>query len=467
MTVSPLVKLGAPDLVKYASWRLEAVQRSPGAGRSDASARKPVTSRRHGATVAALLTSHQGEPGSTSGRVAGFLQVAIVPVDAVVRSVFLGDLTFPQPLHSGAVPYSLQSPASALKTSLLRAAHISSLTRSRPVSLLTSQIGDPGSIPGRFAPDFRMWESCRTMPLVGGFSRGSPVSPALSFRRCYILTSIILIGSQELDRSRWLRTTRLRVPTLNCFCQYDLQIPARIGFERVCLSGWLQEDTRRVSSVQSERRGVSRGHQDEKSRERSATNPRPVTGFSQTGIVTDYAVGQRVFFGDLPFTPPLHSGAVPYSLPSPSSAPKTWMLRAAQISSLIRSKYEKEKRLVTTGPRKPMTAKRGECGAAPECKGGGNRRSSRKPANQRPSVRHDSHLRKSGGNLPRIEPGLPWWEASSLTSRPPWPPRIYRIAAALITSDAAASWDLFCLAALTNPIREEVDWITEEKHQLL
>ncbi|KAJ8880213.1 hypothetical protein PR048_016679 [Dryococelus australis] len=29
------------------------------------------------------------------------------------------------------------------------------------------------------SPDFRMWKSCRTMPLVGGFSRGSPVSPAL------------------------------------------------------------------------------------------------------------------------------------------------------------------------------------------------------------------------------------------------------------------------------------------------
>ncbi|KAJ8888960.1 hypothetical protein PR048_008454 [Dryococelus australis] len=38
------------------------------------------------------------------------------------------------------------------------------------------------------SPDFRMWESCRTMPLVGGFSRGSPVSPALSFRRCSKLT---------------------------------------------------------------------------------------------------------------------------------------------------------------------------------------------------------------------------------------------------------------------------------------
>ncbi|KAJ8871488.1 hypothetical protein PR048_027810 [Dryococelus australis] len=32
---------------------------------------------------------------------------------------------------------------------------------------------------------FRMWESCRTMPLVGGFSRGSPISPSLSFQRCW------------------------------------------------------------------------------------------------------------------------------------------------------------------------------------------------------------------------------------------------------------------------------------------
>ncbi|KAJ8866765.1 hypothetical protein PR048_032626 [Dryococelus australis] len=41
-------------------------------------------------------------------------------------------------------------------------------------------------------------ESCRTMPLVGGFSRGSPVSPALSFRCRSILTSTTLIGSQDL-----------------------------------------------------------------------------------------------------------------------------------------------------------------------------------------------------------------------------------------------------------------------------
>ncbi|KAJ8882865.1 hypothetical protein PR048_014679 [Dryococelus australis] len=46
--------------------------------------------------------------------------------------------------------------------------------------------------------DFCMWESCRTMPLVGGFSRGSAVSPVLSFRRCSILTSITFIDCQDL-----------------------------------------------------------------------------------------------------------------------------------------------------------------------------------------------------------------------------------------------------------------------------
>ncbi|KAJ8882743.1 hypothetical protein PR048_014556 [Dryococelus australis] len=48
------------------------------------------------------------------------------------------------------------------------------------------------------SPDLRKWESCRTMPLVGGFSRGPPISPALTFRRRSILASVTLIGSQDL-----------------------------------------------------------------------------------------------------------------------------------------------------------------------------------------------------------------------------------------------------------------------------
>ncbi|KAJ8869647.1 hypothetical protein PR048_028640 [Dryococelus australis] len=53
--------------------------------------------------------------------------------------------------------------------------------------------------PAGSSPNFRIWESCRTT-LVGLFSRGSPVSPALAFRRCSILSPrFTVIGSQDLD----------------------------------------------------------------------------------------------------------------------------------------------------------------------------------------------------------------------------------------------------------------------------
>ncbi|KAJ8881396.1 hypothetical protein PR048_017877 [Dryococelus australis] len=43
--------------------------------------------------------------------------------------------------------------------------------------------------PAESFPDFRRRESCLTMPLVGGFSRGTPVSVSLAFQRYSILTS--------------------------------------------------------------------------------------------------------------------------------------------------------------------------------------------------------------------------------------------------------------------------------------
>ncbi|KAJ8895256.1 hypothetical protein PR048_000581 [Dryococelus australis] len=63
------------------------------------------------------------------------------------------------------------------------------------VRLPASHQGKLGSIPGGVPPppDSRMWESCRTMPLVGGFSRGSPSGAALYSPR------FIFISSQDLD----------------------------------------------------------------------------------------------------------------------------------------------------------------------------------------------------------------------------------------------------------------------------
>ncbi|KAJ8883376.1 hypothetical protein PR048_015219 [Dryococelus australis] len=74
------------------------------------------------------------------------------------------------------------------------------------LSTLTSHQGEPG---------FRKWESCRTMPLVGGFSRGSPVFPAPSFLRRSIFTSITLISSEDLAvKSRLYLFTHSLNPSL-------------------------------------------------------------------------------------------------------------------------------------------------------------------------------------------------------------------------------------------------------------
>ncbi|KAJ8881228.1 hypothetical protein PR048_017702 [Dryococelus australis] len=58
------------------------------------------------------------------------------------------------------------------------------------VRLLASRQGEQCLDSRRGRPRIRMWELCRTMPLVGGFSRRSPISPALAFQRCSILTSL-------------------------------------------------------------------------------------------------------------------------------------------------------------------------------------------------------------------------------------------------------------------------------------
>ncbi|KAJ8885769.1 hypothetical protein PR048_011969 [Dryococelus australis] len=65
--------------------------------------------------------------------------------------------------------------------------------------LLASHQGEPGSIPGWFTPNSRKWESCRTMSLVGGFSRGSPGSPPFHSGAAPYSPHFNLIGSQHLD----------------------------------------------------------------------------------------------------------------------------------------------------------------------------------------------------------------------------------------------------------------------------
>ncbi|KAJ8877530.1 hypothetical protein PR048_021985 [Dryococelus australis] len=98
--------------------------------------------------------------------------------------------TRPPPSHNRLCP--LRSFAPGGSRSAAQASDTTFRTGSSPptkVNLVQSPV---------WPPDFRKWESCRAMPLVGGFPRGSPISTAPSLRRCSIFTSIILIGSKDL-----------------------------------------------------------------------------------------------------------------------------------------------------------------------------------------------------------------------------------------------------------------------------
>ncbi|KAJ8876143.1 hypothetical protein PR048_024052 [Dryococelus australis] len=90
------------------------------------------------------------------------------------------------PLHSGVALYSLQLPSLALKTSL-----ISIFTKTIRVRLME-----------RSLPYFLTRESCRMMPLVVGFSRGSPVSPALISYAPPNPAHFTFVASQNLEPIR-------------------------------------------------------------------------------------------------------------------------------------------------------------------------------------------------------------------------------------------------------------------------
>ncbi|KAJ8873657.1 hypothetical protein PR048_024482 [Dryococelus australis] len=84
------------------------------------------------------------------------------------------------------------------------------------VRLLTSHLGEPGSIPGGVANEFShvgivAAGRCRR---GGGPSRGSPVSTALAFRRCS--TSISLLSSSALKTPMFVRATVVLHPSLLC-----------------------------------------------------------------------------------------------------------------------------------------------------------------------------------------------------------------------------------------------------------
>ncbi|KAJ8890586.1 hypothetical protein PR048_010095 [Dryococelus australis] len=100
---------------------------------------------------------------------------------------------------SGRAPPILCSPVPAVIASRFSLA-INQKYRPRPSTPCLARPHGPFVITrrGRSLSRHGAWESCRTITLVSGVSRGSPASPAFYFRRCSTLILITLIGSQDL-----------------------------------------------------------------------------------------------------------------------------------------------------------------------------------------------------------------------------------------------------------------------------
>ncbi|KAJ8874302.1 hypothetical protein PR048_025148 [Dryococelus australis] len=98
-----------------------------------------------------------------------------------------------------AIVKELQREASVEQPELCTVEYSLRLACSLPAKANRAQSPD-GSI-----PDFRKWESCRTMPLVGGFFSGIFHFSCLHFRRCSILTSF---NPHRLSRPLSLKRSR-------------------------------------------------------------------------------------------------------------------------------------------------------------------------------------------------------------------------------------------------------------------
>ncbi|KAJ8897209.1 hypothetical protein PR048_002555 [Dryococelus australis] len=175
------------------------------------------------APILTALASHHGDPGSIlAGFTPGFSHVGIVLGDSACRRVFLGVLPFPPALaferrsilgsHFMSCPGMMGTYGSQLESSSLGESDLTPLSHTYPPNLGVHSSSVESSVSGtrrdstttagidttgaavaeRLAhsppikanraqstagsPDFRKWESCRKMPLIGGFSRSIFIS---------------------------------------------------------------------------------------------------------------------------------------------------------------------------------------------------------------------------------------------------------------------------------------------------
>ncbi|KAJ8872242.1 hypothetical protein PR048_025844 [Dryococelus australis] len=130
-------------------------------------------------------------------------------------------------------------------------------------------------------PDFRKWES-----LVGGFSRGSPISLPLTFRRCSILTSAGMQGWGKREVPEKTRRPAASSGTISTSENPGVILP---GIEPD--SPWSEEFYFKDFENCAGTRILLASHQSEQSSILGRVTP----GFSYVVIVPDEAAGRRVF----------------------------------------------------------------------------------------------------------------------------------------------------------------------------
>ncbi|KAJ8871771.1 hypothetical protein PR048_028111 [Dryococelus australis] len=157
----------------------------------------------------------------TCGVTPGFSHVGIMPGRCSMPTVFFGDLRFPLfrvIASQGASPYPTHPSLIGSKDLSLDDKSISIFTSKNDtivVSLIRINLSFIVRFPAGSLPYFRMWESCPTMPLVGRFSRGSPVSPTIAFRSYPYTPRPTLIDS---PRPHDAGCPQLYVPTCTTSC---------------------------------------------------------------------------------------------------------------------------------------------------------------------------------------------------------------------------------------------------------
>ncbi|KAJ8894462.1 hypothetical protein PR048_007116 [Dryococelus australis] len=281
------------------------------------------------------LASHQSEPGSVPGRVTGFSLVGLVPDDAVGRRVFSGISRFPHPLILGTAPYSLQSPSPALKTSLIRAAQLSSLHIKYDVGAEVNDRFNEHGADVALSAHLAQQHHCKTLRVRGQEAReryGRQLHARLVPRRSYeqgvqCFRRDALVGAavaERLARSPPTKANRVQSPACgNCV----RTVPLAGWFSRGSPAGDAPYSPQSPSSVP--KTSLSRAAQSLHSFKYNCSynlvaklgvpiavrllashqdEPGPIpgpglTGFSHAGIVPDDAVGRRVFLGHLQFPP--------------------------------------------------------------------------------------------------------------------------------------------------------------------